>query len=648
MFEFIRTHSKWVMVTLFILIIPSFVMFGISGYNRAMDKGVAVAQVDGNSITQAEWDAAQNKESQRLHAQMPNADAKLLDSPEMRYATLERLVREQVLTAAAKSLRLVTPDSKLAHTLMEIPALAQLRKPDGSLDVEAYRQLLAAQGMSPAGFEAEVRKNLSSQQVLAGVNDSGFASPAVAALALSAFFQPREVQVALFQPQEFMGRVNPTEADLERYYQDPAHAQQFQRAEQADVEYVVLDLESVQNSLHLNEADVKAYFEQNKSRYGSKEERRASHILLTVPANATAAEREKIKAQATVLLEQVKKNPGSFAEVARKNSQDPGSAAKGGDLDFFGRGAMVKPFEDAAFALKKGEISDLVASDFGYHIILLTDVKASVVPAFETLRAGIEKELKQQQASKKFAEMAEGFTNTVYEESENFKSVAERYKLAVQTAKAVTREPAAGQSASPLSNPKLLNALFSQDSIGKKHNTEAIELNPHQLVSARIVAYQAARTLPLEEVKAQVRAAVWSEMAAAAAHKEGAAKLTEWKANPSSAHLSAAQVVARDNLQKLDAKVVDAALLAKANGLPQTPEWVGVDLGNRGYAVVKVNKVLPRSDVPAQRAEQEQKQFTQAFSGAESQAYYDYLQTELKTQIKVSKPAASASLTSVH
>ncbi len=640
MFEFIRTHSKWVMAALFVLIIPSFVMFGISGYNKAMDKGDVVAKVDGNAITQAEWDAMVNKEVQRLRAQNPKADPKMLDTPEVRYAILERMVREQVLLAAAKSKHFTTPDAKLARTLLEIPALAQLRKPDGTLDMEAYRQLLAAQGLTPAGFEIEVRKDLSSQQVLAGVNQSAFSTRAISDLSLNAFFQQREVQFAVFPPQDYMGRVSPTEADLEAYYKDPAHAALFQQPEKADVEYVVLDLDSVQKTIQLNEADLKSYYDQNQNRYASKEERRASHILLTVSTNATPAEREKVKAEATALLAQVKKNPASFADVARKNSQDPGSAAKGGDLDYFGRGAMVKPFEDAAFSLKKGEISDLVASDFGYHIILVTDIKAPVVPPFESQRVAIEKDLKQQQATKKFAEMAEGFTNSVYEESENFKAVVERYKLTVQTAKDISRESAAALAASPLSNPKLLNALFSADSVAKKRNTEAVELAPNQLVSARIVSYQSARTLPLDDVKAKVRSAVWSELAANAARKDGADKLAEWKSKPESAHLSSPSTVSRDNPQKLDPKVVDAALLAKASGLPQTPELVGVDLGSRGYAVVKVNKVVPRTDVPAERATQEQKQYTQALAAAETTAYYDFLKTEFKTQIKVPKPAA--------
>jgi peptidyl-prolyl cis-trans isomerase D len=124
-----------------------------------------------------------------------------------------------------------------------------------------------------------------------------------------------------------------------------------------------------------------------------------------------------------------------------------------------------------------------------------------------------------------------------------------------------------------------------------------------------------------------------------AARKDGADKLAEWKAKPESAHLSSPSTVSRDNPQKLDPKVVDAALLAKASGLPQTPEWVGVDLGSRGYAVLKVNKVVPRTDVPAERATQEQKQYTQALAAAETMAYYEFLKTEFKTQIKVPKPA---------
>src|SRR5665811_1597038 len=159
-------------------------------------------------------------------------------------------------------------------------------------------------------------------------------------------------------------------------------------------------------SISTNEADLKTYYEQNAARLSGKEERRASHILINAPKNAPAADRQKARARAQELLQEVRKAPESFADVAKKNSQDTGSAANGGDLDFFARGAMVKPFEDAVFAMKKGDISEVVESDFGYHIIQLTDIKTPKQRSFEELRPTIEADLKTQQAQAKFAETA--------------------------------------------------------------------------------------------------------------------------------------------------------------------------------------------------------------------------------------------------
>eukprot|EP01034_Spumella_vulgaris_P026440 gene26440-33018_t len=212
-------------------------------------------------------------------------------------------------------------------------------------------------------------------------------------------------------------------------------------------------LDSVRGSIRVNEDDLRTYYKENLTRLAAKEERRASHILINATKDAPAAEREKAKARAEELLAQVRKAPGSFAEVAKKSSQDTGSAIVGGDLNFFGRGAMVKPFEEAAFSMKKGDISDVVESDFGYHIILLTDIKTPRQPSFEELRPLLEVELKQQQAQRKFAEVAELFTNSVYEQPDSLKPVADSLKLKIQTVDGVTRVPAAGVTG-PLANAK--------------------------------------------------------------------------------------------------------------------------------------------------------------------------------------------------
>ena len=637
MFDFVRKHTKIMMGLMFLLIIPSFVLFGIDGYNRMRENGATVARVGGHDITQGEWDAAHKAEADRLRAQMPNLDAKLLDSPEARYSTLERLVRERVMAQAADQFRLTTSDARLARDLQEDPGIASLRRPDGKLDMERYRQMAASQGMTPEGFEARVRRDLSVRQVEAGLTQTGFAATAVADVALNAFFERREVQVVNFLSADFASRVNPTDAEVEAFYK--TNETLFQAPEQANIEYVVLDLESVKKSITINEADLKSYYEQNVARLSGNEERRASHILINAPKDAPAAERQKAKARAQELLAELRKAPDSFADLAKKNSQDTGSAAKGGDLDFFARGAMVKPFEEAAFAMKKGDISELVESDFGYHIIKLADIKAPKQRSFEELRAGIETDLKTQQAQRKFAETAEAFTNGVYEQSDSLKPVADKLKLEIKTAAKISRKPAAGVTGL-LANAKFLAAIFGPDAIEKKRNTEAIETAPNQLTAGRITQYQAAKTMALADVRANVRERLVASRATELAAQEGAAKLAAWKAAPGSAVMPAAQVLSRDQAQNTPPQILNAVLRADTSKLPV---FVGVSMGAQGYAVVKVNLVVTRPASTEVAAKQDRAQYAQWWTAAESQAYYGLLKERFKASITVPRPARAGS-----
>jgi peptidyl-prolyl cis-trans isomerase D len=546
---------------------------------------------------------------------------------------LERLVRERVLIEAAQDTRLSTTDARLARELQQSPAIAALRLPDGKLDIDRYKQLAASQGLTPEGFEANVRSQLSMQQVEAGVVATAFSPAALAEVSLNAFYERREAQISRFNTADYIGKVNPTDAEIDAYYK--ANPTQFQAPEAANIEYVVLDLDTIKKSIVLNEADVKTYYEQNVDRLSGKEERRASHILINAPKDMAADERKKARAKADTLLEQVRKAPDSFADAARKNSQDPGSAPNGGDLDFFGRGAMVKPFEDAAFALKKGDISDVVESDFGYHIIKLTDVKAPKQRSFDELRASIEADLKTQQAQRKFAETAEAFTNGVYEQSDSLKPVADKLKLEIKTASDLQRKEIPGAKG-VLANSKFLAAVFSADSLEKKRNTEAVEVGPNQLAAARVIQYAAARTRPLTEVQASVKTRLLFSQASAMAKKEGEDKLAAWKASAPD-NLPAPVVVTREGAQTVPAPLLDAVLQADTSTLPV---WLGADLGTQGYAVVRINKVMPRNPSPKEVAEQERKQYAQWVAGAENQAYYKLLGQRYKAQFKVPKPAS--------
>lgn len=623
------------MILLFLLIIPSFVLVGIDS-NYFSEKSPVVARVDGHKINQTDWDNAHRMETDRIRAQSPTVDPKLLDSPQSRYATLERLVRDRVLAAAAKDMHLVTSDSRLARSLQEIPAIANLKRADGTLDAEAYRALVSTQGLTPEGFEANVRRDLSVNQVMGGVMGSAFGTDAQVKLALDPLYERREVQIVRFKATDFASKAEPTDAELEAYYK--GHTAQFQQTEQASVEYVVLDLDSVRSGITLSEDDLRTYYKENLSRLSGKEERRASHILINAPKDAPAADRQKAKDRAEELLAQVRKTPSSFAEVAKKSSDDKGSAVAGGDLNFFGRNAMVKPFEDAAFALKKGEISDVVESDFGYHIIQLTDIKTPRQPTFEELRPSLEAELKQQQAQRKFAEVAESFTNSVYEQADSLQPVAEKLKLKVHSASGVTRTPMPGAQG-PLANSKFLEALFSSDSVQNKRNTEAVEVGPSQMAAGRITTYTPARALTLDEVRPRVKALFVAQRAAEQARKEGEAKLAAWKANAGAATgLPAAVEISREQPQGQSRQVIDAALRAPADSLPG---WTGVDLGSEGYAVIKVNRVVPRQAPDAQRAQQERQQYLQWWTTAEGLAYYELLKQRYKVQIKAPRPDAA-------
>ena len=638
MFDFVRKHTKIMMFLMFLLIIPAFVLVGINGFRSLNGGGETVAKVGSYSIKQEDWDAAHKNEVDRARSSQPNIDVKLLDSPQARYNTLERMVRERVMADAATDAHLSSTDARLARELQQNPTIASLRKPDGTLDMERYRQLAAAQGLTPEGFEARVRKDIALRQVEGGIASTYLAPVAQANMALNAFFERREVQTAGFLPADYKSQVNPTEAEMDAFYQ--ANQKLFQAPESATVEYVALDLDSVKKTISVNEEELKSYYEQNVARLSGKEERRASHILINAPKDMSPADKAKAKEKAAALLAQVRKAPDSFADVARKNSQDAGSAPSGGDLDFFARGAMVKPFEEAAFSMKKGDISELVESDFGFHIIKLVDIKSPKQKTFEEVKPTIEADLRTQQAQRKFAEVAETFTNAVYEQSDSFKQIAEKLKLDVKTASNVQRKPLPDVKGA-LASPKLLTAIFSPDAVEKKRNTEAVEVAPNQLVSARITQYAPARVLPLAEVSSDVRERLVNSRAAELAKKDGAAKLEAWKAQPDSAKLAAAIVVSRDQSQAISPAVLDKVMHVDTSTLPA---WVGVDLGNQGYTVVRVNKVMERTEAKEEQVKQERGQYGQWVASAESQAYYEVLKNRYKAQIKVAKPLAAGNL----
>jgi peptidyl-prolyl cis-trans isomerase D len=635
MFEFVRKHTRLLQFLLLLVILPSFALVGMEGYTSMMDGANAgVASVNGRKISQAEWDAAQREQADRIRRESPGVDAKLLDTPEIKYRALEGLVNERTLKVAADRQHFTPSAEAVNARFWNDPQFAFLRNPDGTVN----KALLAAQGMSPSIFMERLRQDYAVRQVTVPIETSVAVGAAAPKLAFDALLQQREVQLQRFDIKDFAAKLTPSDADIDAFYKEPANAAKFQLPESAQIQYVVLDLEALKKDVKFSEDDLQNYYKENASRYGVPEERRASHILIKVERSASAEERAKAKAKAEDILAQVRKSPAEFAALAKKNSQDEGSAANGGDLDFFSRGAMVKEFDAAAYAMKQGEISNLVETDFGYHIIQLTGTRGGDKKPFEAVRAEVEGEVRKQLAQRRYSEAAEQFGNMVYEQSDSLQPAADKLKLQIQTA-TVQRQPGAGV-AGPLASAKLLDAVFGADALRNKRNTEAVETGPSQLVSARVVQHNPARVPALADVKDKVREQLVRKLAAEQAKKAGEARLAALKANPAdAAGLEAAATVSRAKPQGLTRAQIEAVLGADASKLPAA---VGVAADDGGYVVVRINQLQPRDAAVIDDARAAQ-QYAGAWARAEGQAYLSALKSQYKAVIKAAAPASAAS-----
>ncbi len=631
MFEFVRTHTRLLQFLLLILILPSFVVFGIQGYSKFTEGGnTTVAVVDGQAIKQSEWDMSHRDQVERLRRQAPDMDVKLLDSPRFRAESLDGLLRQRVLATAMDKLHLVVTDERLQRLFVSDPQFAQLRNADGSVN----KDLLQAQGMSSEMFAARLRQDIALQQVQGGITGSVLAPAANVAQALDALLQRREIRLQRFDTKDYVAKVAPTDAEIEAFYK--ANEASFRAPEQADIDYVLLDLATIKKGIPVSDEDLRKYYTENISRYTAAEERRVRHILINAAKDAAPDVKQKAKARAEALLAEVRKAPASFAEVARKNSEDPGSAANGGDLEFFGRGAMVKPFEDAAFAMKPGETSAVIETDFGYHVLRLEAVRGGDKQPFEAVRSTIEDEVRQQLAIKRWAEAAEQFSNLVYEQSDSLQPVIDKLKLEKRSA-LVQRQPKPGATG-PLASAKLLESVFGNDVVKNKRNSEAVEVGSNQLASARITRYQAARTLPLAEVKEAVRQRLVATQAEALARKEGQARLAQLKADPASGSLGEPMTVSRAAPLGLARPALEAVLGADATRLPAL---AGVAVPGVGFMVARIDKVLPRELKP-EEDKALQAQYGQAWARAEAEAYYKGLSSRYKAEKKVDPLAAAA------
>jgi peptidyl-prolyl cis-trans isomerase D len=619
MFESVRSHRRWMMLFMLVLIFPSFVFFGIQGYNSFIDREGALAKVDGAPVTQQEFDAAQRDRIERMRQTFgQDFDPKMLETQEARASILDGLVLSRALANEANKAGIVVTTDRLREVLASIPAFQE----DGKFSYDRYKAYVASQGQTEAIFEQRVREDLRKQALLQAVAESALVPKTVTEGIDAMLREQREVRELRFTVEQYLPKVSVSDAQVAEFYEK--NRALFETPESAKVEFLVLSPDTITGTGTLAEADVKAYYDQNKSRYGTEEQRRASHILITAEGSDKAAARKK----AEQLLAQVRAKPGDFEKLARENSKDSGSAANGGDLGFFGKGMMVKPFEDAVLKLKPGEISDVVESDFGFHIIKLTEVKPAEIKPFEQVKGEIEAELKKQQAQKEFAKAADQFTNLVYEQADSLQPAADALKLKVQKADTLTR-----QGLAPYINARVVDALFSAESLKSRRNTQAMEVGTNTLVSARVVDYKPAAVRPLDTVKAQVRQIVERREAVRLAKEAGEARLAELRKQPGEAGFSPARTVSRRDPQGLPPNALNAIMRAPADALPA---YVGSEVADAGYLIAHVVSSKLGDAGRAEQRDAQNRVLTQQAAAADERAYAEGL--KVRHNVRILKP----------
>ena len=619
MLEKFRSYAqtKAAKIILALILVP-FALFGIDSYLNQAGNNLSIAKVNGYKIALPEYNRAIENVRNRIMSEGKKVDPAMFDSFEFKESVIDGLITKQLLNNDIKKSRFRITDQQLSQYIIGMPEFQK----DGKFSQEIYDKVLQNNQLTPKKFEESIRNDLLIQQVRDGLQKLTFIPPNNLAETLKATSQQREISIAEFKTKEYMTKANIAEKDMQAFYDQ--NKSKFLAPEQVKAEFVVFSLANILPTINVTEDEIKSFYKANADKYQNQQQREASHILIAASKNAPPAEKAKAKAKAEDVLNQIRKNPKQFEELATKYSQDPESAKKGGDLGSFGRGMMVKPFDDAVFSMKVNEISNIVESDFGYHIIKLTKIIGEG-GGFDAMRPQIKAELIYQKGQEKFAALAEEFSNKVYEQSSSLDAVSKRFNLPIQKTDWISRN----DSDKFFKNEALMSALYSKESIKDHRNTEAIEVTPNNLISARVVDYKAQSTKPFADVKKNIEDYLKFESAKKMVASEGEAALKSLTDASRKIDWQPATLVDRKNTKGLSDAVVNHAYKMPTDKLPSYSGFID---GNNGYVIVKVNKV----SFPNDSNEENKQAFASDYSEALSAEYLSAYLKGLKAKASVS------------
>ena len=585
MYDFLYRRKRTVQLILAMITLP-FAFFGVNYYFRGAGSEKSVATVAGHEITQQDFQDSLREQQERMRQMLgKNYDPTMFEDPEVRYSVLEQLIDQRLMQDQARRDRFRVSDAQLAQFISEIPAF----QVDGKFSHERYEQLLQTQSRAPAAFEQDLRQQLTLAPLQEPVGAANIVARSNVERYLGLLDQQREVTAATIDVEPYLKEVKIDEAAVKSFYD--ANPTAFQVPEEVKLEYVTLTPDALAAQIPVDPAEVRKQYDDNAKRYGKPEERQASHILIAVKPDASDANKAAAKKKAEEIAAQVKKNPAQFAEIAKKESQDPGSASQGGDLGFFSRdGSMVKPFEDAVFSTKReGEVVGPIQTDFGWHIIKVTAIRPGKQQSFEEVKSQIEQDLKRQRAMRKFAEAADQLQNLVYEQADSLQPVAKALNINVQTTQLITR---AQVQALAQNNAKFVEAVFSPSSLQAKRNTDAIEVAQNTLMAARVVEYKPSAPRAFDDVKAEIRRQLERKAASELAHKAGQEKLALLEEGKTSGLTFGKPVTLMRNQPQPGYPPSALTMIFQADS-GKLPAYVGAGNERGGFSIYRVLRVIP-------------------------------------------------------
>ena len=616
MLDKLRLGPLGMKIVLGVTTVP-FLLFGVDGYLNNFSNNLTVATVNKDKITLPEYNRAIENVRNRMTSEGKKIDPAMFDSFEFKESVVDGIITKHLLNNDIKKSKFKITDQQLSQYIVGMPDFQK----DGKFSQELYDKVLQNNQLTPKKFEESIRNDLLIQQVRDGIQKLTFIPPNNLAETLKATSQQREVSVAEFKTKEFMVKATIAEKDMQSFYDQ--NKSKFLAPEQVKAEFVVFSLSSILPSINVTEDEVKAFYKANADKYQNQQQREASHILIAASKNAPPVDKAKAKAKAEDILSQIKKNPKQFEELATKYSQDPESAKKGGELGVFGRGMMVKPFDDAVFSMKINEVSGIVESDFGYHIIKLTKIIGEG-GGFDAMKPQLKAELIYQKGQEKFAALTEEFSNKVYEQSSSLDAVSKKFNLPIQKTDWFSRN----DSDKFFKNEALMNALYTKESIKDHRNTEAIEVTPNNLISARVVDYKAQSTKPFVDVKKNIEDYLKFEAAKKTVASEGESALKSVTDVSRKIDWQPTVLVDRKNTKGLSEAVINQAYKMPTDKLPSYSGFID---GNNGYIIVKVNKVA----FPNDNNEENKKAFATEYTEALSAEYLTAYLKGLKAKANV-------------